>query len=319
MEKPIVFIGSSTEGLAVAETIRALLEEHTTVDLWNKNVFNLGESFLESLVNKLDNADFAILVLSDDDTGTSREKTSAIPRDNVLFELGLFMGRLGRKRSYYVYNTATGIKIPSDLTGIVSADYTHETGNDLQKSLEPACKKILTAIAAEGKRKDLLPVKIELFNKHYAFCKDISGYWWERILSKKNPSLISYMNIEYNEEKMMLEIKGDSYDADGQFIADWSSKTTSVNLNDSKLYYNWTGSFTEIDPEFMGIGEIQFDKKNYPFIGKGRFSNVSEADINNQTFNSFNLYKANAEEIKIMELNDRSRKAALVKKKISEL
>ena len=49
------------------------------------------------MVYSLDRFDFAILVLTADDLVASRDVLSTAPRDNVLFELGLFMGGLGPK------------------------------------------------------------------------------------------------------------------------------------------------------------------------------------------------------------------------------
>jgi predicted nucleotide-binding protein len=92
--RPLVFVGSSSEGLELSECIQEALDPVADVRLWKQGVFDLSSSFLESLIKALDDADFGILVLSADDITVSRGSESAAPRDNVLFELGLFMGRL---------------------------------------------------------------------------------------------------------------------------------------------------------------------------------------------------------------------------------
>ena len=51
-----------------------------------------------------DQSDFAIVVRTADDLTTKRGQTNPVPRDNVLFELGFFMGRLGVERTYMVSN-----------------------------------------------------------------------------------------------------------------------------------------------------------------------------------------------------------------------
>ena len=118
MEKrPTVFIGSSSEGLPVANAFKKKFGKKAIVDVWNAGqVFRQGEGYLESLLNASSLYEFAILVFTSDDTTTIRDQTHATPRDNVLFEFGLFLGRLGRRRSYVVAQDK--LRLPSDLLGI---------------------------------------------------------------------------------------------------------------------------------------------------------------------------------------------------------
>lgn len=115
-----VFIGSSSEGLAAAQAIRSLLAHDAQVTLWNEGLFRSGDGFLETLVKSLDQFDFAILVATPDDSGISRGIPSLTPRDNVLFELGLFMGRLGRGRTFLVHPKRHDLRLPSDLLGVMT-------------------------------------------------------------------------------------------------------------------------------------------------------------------------------------------------------
>jgi predicted nucleotide-binding protein len=98
-QRPKMFIGSSLEGLQIAKAIQANLDQDCETTVWSQGVFGLGEGTLETLVDRLDDFDFASLVLTPDDLIKSRKGSSPTPRDNVLFELGLFIGRLGRKRT----------------------------------------------------------------------------------------------------------------------------------------------------------------------------------------------------------------------------
>jgi predicted nucleotide-binding protein len=66
-------------------------------------------------VDKAEEFDFAVLALTPDDMIQSRGKSQESPRDNVLIELGLFIGVVGRKRTFIVYNRAADIKLPSDM------------------------------------------------------------------------------------------------------------------------------------------------------------------------------------------------------------
>jgi predicted nucleotide-binding protein len=123
MAKPSVFIGSSSEGLEFARAVRVLLTQDAEVTVWNEGLFRPGSTFIETLVNALPRFDFAILVLTPDDLVHSREVEMLSPRDNVLFELGLFMGRLGRSRTFMLHQSHAKLKIPSDLSGVTTATY----------------------------------------------------------------------------------------------------------------------------------------------------------------------------------------------------
>lgn len=147
-----VFIGSSAEGLKVAKALQVLLDHSCEVTIWSQGVFGLGQGSLESLVNALDQYDFAILVLTADDLVTSRESSSAAPRDNVLFELGLFIGGLGRARTYIVYDRTEKLKLPSDLAGVAAATFEPHASGNAVAALGAAATQIEDQIARLGVR-----------------------------------------------------------------------------------------------------------------------------------------------------------------------
>jgi Predicted nucleotide-binding protein containing TIR-like domain len=151
MAKPALFIGSSSEGLEFARPVRALLAEDAEVTLWNEGFFAVGNTFIESLVNALPRFDFATVVLTPDDLITSREVTTLGPRDNALFELGLFMGRLGRERTFVVRPRGRDVKIPTDLAGLTTAvyDWPRDDGNQ-KAAVGPACDNIREMIRSLG-------------------------------------------------------------------------------------------------------------------------------------------------------------------------
>lgn len=150
--RPNVFIGSSTEGLDIAKAIQVNLDRVCESVIWHQGVFGLSDGTLETLVGEASNFDFAILALTPDDTVLSRQESKLAPRDNVLFELGLFMGTLGRARTFIVYDRTAGIKIPSDLAGVTSADYQKHANGNLVASLGSACTRIENAIIELGRR-----------------------------------------------------------------------------------------------------------------------------------------------------------------------
>lgn len=147
-----LFIGSSTEGLKVARALQAELDHNADVEIWSQGVFGLSEGTMGSLVAAVARFDFAVLVLTADDMSTSRGVERVIPRDNVLFELGLFMGGLGVDRTFILYDRSTPPSLPSDLAGITPATYQpHATGN-LQAALGAPATLVRRSIDALGPR-----------------------------------------------------------------------------------------------------------------------------------------------------------------------
>lgn len=150
--RPSVFVGSSSEGLVVAHAIQVLLDPHNEVELWTQGVFGLSEGTLESLVLALQRFDFAVLVLTADDLVVKHGQTVTAARDNVLFELGLFVGGLGRDRTFMVYNRTERPELPSDLAGVTAATFEpHSSGNTVA-ALGAACYQIQDRIAKLGVR-----------------------------------------------------------------------------------------------------------------------------------------------------------------------
>jgi hypothetical protein len=151
MSKPSVFVGSSSEGLEVARAIGFQLEDAGEVTIWNEGTFPPSEGYLESLANSLDRFDFAVFVFTPDDAVTMRGETALAPRDNVMFELGLFLSRLGRDRTFVV-RSSQPIKIASDLHGIAVLPYeANRSDRNLRAAVSAACVPIRDAIRTLGR------------------------------------------------------------------------------------------------------------------------------------------------------------------------
>ncbi|MFM0132600.1 TIR domain-containing protein [Paraburkholderia sediminicola] len=125
-ERPRVFFISSKESLAVAKAIRHGLR-YTDADsiIWSDDdIFPPGTYPLEALETEVDRADFGIAIAHPDDIVRSRKHQTAAPRDNVIFELGFFMSRLGRKRTFLlVPKMEEELKMPSDFKGMTPIVY----------------------------------------------------------------------------------------------------------------------------------------------------------------------------------------------------
>jgi CAP12/Pycsar effector protein, TIR domain len=134
MAKPALFIGSSTEGLEFAKASRQALEDVAEITLWNEDFFEPGKTFIERLVEAAAQFDFALLVLTADDLVHSRSLEAFGPRDNVLFELGLFMGRLGRSRTFVLHQRRDDLKLPSDLDGMTTLSFEWPRGDNSHRA-----------------------------------------------------------------------------------------------------------------------------------------------------------------------------------------
>jgi hypothetical protein len=151
MIKPRVFIGSSSEALRIARAIEFQLTGDAEITIWNEGTFALSRGTLESLNDSLELYDFALFILSPDDLLTTRDVSLLAPRDNVMFELGLFMGRLGRSRTFMVCSSQERIKIPTDLAGITMATYdANRSDGNIVAAVGPACTLIRQAIEGLG-------------------------------------------------------------------------------------------------------------------------------------------------------------------------
>src|SRR3954454_19948009 len=127
MNKPRIFLGSSGKQAKLLHAITRGLEDVADVEPWT-STFNPGRSTLDRLVELSREVDFAAFVFAQDDwTATDgSEPGQASPRDNVVFEAGLFGGALGIRRTFILH--ASGSKLPSDLLGLPSARYAPAAG-----------------------------------------------------------------------------------------------------------------------------------------------------------------------------------------------
>lgn len=225
--KPKIFIGSSVEGLSAAYAIQQNLAHDAESTVWDQGFFELSKTTIESLDKALETMDFGIFVFSGDDITIMRGETSSTVRDNVLFEFGLFIGKLGRERVFFVIPDGTSIHMPSDLLGITPGKYDpNRQDGSLQAATGSVCNSIRTQIKKLGLLRDVEEVgdtsessnhietseKVwteDFYNKDYLEAKEklekqmLTDEGDERL---KDEVWIAYINFKINEKKGLLEL-----------------------------------------------------------------------------------------------------------------
>src|SRR5687767_3686519 len=204
MEKPRIFLGSSGKQAKLLQALERGLEEIAHVEPWTTS-FNPGTTTLERLLELTREVDFAAFVFAQDDwtTGTPSGAPAptpgqASPRDNVVFEAGLFGGVLGMRRTFILH--ARDAKLPTDLLGLTCVRY---DGSAAAAEMKVVCQKLRNAIENEGR------------------AARIEGAWWQFSLtqrSEKEPSAVSLLKIS-RARGGGLELAGRAWQEDGTLSA----------------------------------------------------------------------------------------------------
>lgn len=148
---PQLFIGSSREHLDVAHEVGGqLASDQCNVQVWTDGVFGPSDVTIDALERTASTSDFAVLVLGADDKLEVRGKRHIVARDNVVLELGLFIGALGRERVFMLIERGTDVKVPSDMLGVIPIYYSADASEDLAARLTPACAELRTVIGRRG-------------------------------------------------------------------------------------------------------------------------------------------------------------------------
>lgn len=150
--KPKIFIGSSVESLDIAYALQENLEHDAEITVWTQGIFDLSRYTLDVLIDALDSFDFGIFVLAPDDITKIRKEEYQTVRDNVIFELGLFIGKLSKERNFLVIpRDQEDFHLPTDLLGLTPATFEpNREDKNLNAALGPACHKIKKAIQKQG-------------------------------------------------------------------------------------------------------------------------------------------------------------------------
>jgi hypothetical protein len=247
MDKPRIFLGSSATQTKLLQSLTRGLEDIAQVEPWTAS-FNPGTSTLERLLELTRQVDFAAFVFARDDwtiksAGAAEQATGAgqaAPRDNVVFEAGLFGGVLGMRRTFILH--ANGAKLPTDLLGLTSIRYGEELGAAEIRGIN---QKLRKAIETEGR------------------IVGIEGMWWQFSLTERSPeepSAVSLLRIT-RDRGGMLELSGHSWQADGTLSARYRSEAAKEKKDPQGLFYYWKGERPRNAnaPELEGTGEIRIE------------------------------------------------------------
>ncbi|MBU1438359.1 MAG: nucleotide-binding protein [Gammaproteobacteria bacterium] len=148
---PRVFIGSSTEYLNIAESLQQGLSRCADVEIWNQGIFKASEVVFSKLTSVARDFDAAVFVISPDDFVSKLAEEIKQPRDNILFEIGLFMGVLGANKVWLVVSRSEKLSLPSDFQGLCLITWQMQRSGNLNASLGEACTEIKNLLATRCK------------------------------------------------------------------------------------------------------------------------------------------------------------------------
>jgi hypothetical protein len=144
---PRIFIGSASEDLPIANAVFAELEDASDPLVWDQGIFGPSSYLLEELEQVVKSFDYAVLVLGPTDQRMSRGDTSLVPRDNVVAELGFFMGALGRRNVFMLTPRNGDLALPTDFLGLITLSYNSRVDN-LRAAVRTACSTIKDRVVA---------------------------------------------------------------------------------------------------------------------------------------------------------------------------
>jgi hypothetical protein len=246
MDKPRIFVGTSGKQGKLLQALGRGLEDVAQVEPWTTS-FNPGTTTLERLLELAHEVDFAAFAFAQDDWTTNStlasapaESGQASPRDNVVFEAGLFGGTLGMRRTFILH--AKGAKLPSDLLGLTCVRYDGGTG---AAEMRVVNEKLRKAIESEGR------------------VARIEGLWWQFSLTERSvrePSAVSLLRISRDRDGA-LELVGRSWQEDGSLSARYWSEAVKEKKEPAGIFYFWNGERPRHpgSPQLYGTGEIRVE------------------------------------------------------------
>jgi hypothetical protein len=266
------------------------------VEPWTTS-FNPGTTTLQRLIDLSREVDFAAFVFAQDDWTTDSASASdaaelgqASPRDNVVFEAGLFGSAIGMSRTFILH--ANGAKLPSDLLGLTSVRYDPATTAAEMKSIN---EKLRNAIESEGR------------------IARIEGAWWQFSLTARTPeepSAVSLVRIS-RDRRGALEVAGRGWQDDGTLSSRYWSEATKEKSDPSGVFYYWNGERPRDPnaPQLYGTGEILVETADRA-AGYWTTRSESSPDIDARTSGVY--LRADPEDLTILDGDDDRQRAELI-------
>jgi hypothetical protein len=300
MEKPRIFLGSSGTQQKLLHALTRGLEDVAHVEPWTTS-FNPGTTTLERLLELAREVDFAAFVFARDDWTTNSPPASdpsgsgqASPRDNVVFEAGLFGAALGMRRTFILH--ASGAKLPSDLLGLTCVRYEATTPSEIRV----VNQRLRKAIENEGR------------------VARIEGLWWQFSLTERSsqePSAVSLLRISRDRDGA-LELRGRSWQEDGRLSARYWCEAVKERKEPSGVFYYWKGERPRDSnaPQLDGTGEILLESADRA-TGYWTTRSDTHPEINART-SGFYL-RANPEDMSILDGRDDRQRAELIAERLT--
>jgi hypothetical protein len=302
MDKPRIFLGSSTQQQKLLQAITRGLEDVADVIPWTTS-FNPGTLTLERLLELTREVDFAAFIFARDDWTTRSAPASdpsaagqASPRDNVVFEAGLFGGVLGMRRTFILH--ANGAKLPSDLLGLTSVRYDDAT---TAAGIKVINQKLRGAIENEGR------------------AARIEGQWWQLSQTERTslePSAVSHLRISRDRDGALV-LTGRSWQEDGTLSARYQSEATKERKDPAGIFYYWKGERPRFPnaPQVYGTAEILLESESR---ATGYWITRSDADPSLNVRTSGVYLRANSEDTGILDGQDPQRRADLIAERLAQ-
>ncbi len=301
MDKPRIFLGSSGKQQKLLQALTRGLEDVAHVEPWTTS-FNPGTTTLERLLELAREVDFAAFVFAHDDWTTisppasdHAESGQASPRDNVVFEAGLFGAALGMRRTFILH--ASGSKLPSNLLGLTCVRYDATTAAEMRV----VNQKLRKAIENEGR------------------AARIEGMWWQFSLTERSseePSAVSLLRISRDREGA-LELGGRSWQADGTLSARYRSEAAKERRDPPGVFYYWNGERPRDPnaPQLDGTGEIRLESADRA-AGYWTTRSASHPEVNTRTSGVY--LRADPDDMSILDGRDDRRRAELIAERLTQ-
>jgi hypothetical protein len=302
MDKPRIFLGSSGKQAKLLQGLTRGLEDIAQVEPWTTS-FNPGTTTLERLLELTGEVDFAAFVFARDDWTTNSPPAAdpsgsgqASPRDNVVFEAGLFGGVLGMRRTFILH--ANGAKLPTDLLGLTCVRYGDAT---TAAELRDVNQKLRKAIENEGR------------------LARIEGLWWQLSLTERStlePSAVSLLRISRDRDGM-LDLRGRAWREDGTLSARYWSEAAKDRKDPPGIFYYWRGERPRDPnaPQLDGTGEIRLESADR---AAGYWTTRSEADPKVNARTSGIYLRADPEDMSILDGRDDQKRAELIAQRLAD-